>query len=84
MLKEAINISEDSLRVDENQLLNLFFDSAQKARDYASQGKHNLAKTQYLLMLEVYDRLRNDSAQHEMQELAYNHISEVFKLLNPQ
>lgn len=75
-------MEDESLDVNNATLFNEFFNAVERAKEHARNGKLNLAKTQYLVMLELYDRLRNNNMEHHLHELAYEHISTVFQTLN--
>ncbi len=67
--------------LDEEELFKAFSDAYVKALEYLEDEKAELARTQYLKMLEFHGRLSNLSANNLLQ-ISNKNLKEIFERMN--
>lgn len=67
--------------LNEEELFKSFSEAYVKALEYLAKEKFELAKTQYLIMFELHNRLSNKNANNLL-EITSKNMREVFNKLN--
>ncbi len=65
-----------------NNLFQAFANSYYKALELVEAEKHELARTQYLLMLDYYTRILDHDFQESLVELMHEQLMKLYSELN--